>query len=166
MRVALCVLFVMGCGKSHKGDWEASRSHYCDEVDLFRHEADMSLETWAKRFDEIASKDAAEQPEWCADARGNLERLAATLNGFRRGAGALAMGRGDLGIEQAGLALAFGDEPIRTMLVEVHCTAGAPYAKYAESTRAARKASVEQLDAALAACGKIGWKSALQGSGK
>lgn len=164
MRVLVPLLLsigALGCAKKTTGDWSAARSHYCDEVDLLQHEVDDALGMWTKRFEELPAKTPAEQVEACTDARTNLDKLAATLMGFQRGAGALAHGRGDLSLDQAGLVLDFGGTTLMQSLTDLRCREGAPFAAYAQALAKVKPEVMKRLDAGVAACTTTGWKSAL-----
>lgn len=151
--IALAVAVAAGCS-SKRGDWEAARESYCEEVDVLRVEVASAIETWAARFDEIAKLPAGtERLAFCADARLNLERLRSQLDGFRRGATTLVRGWSD-SLTTSGLALRFGAEPLVLLLLDVRCTNDdrPAYAAFPKAVRDAGAKSIAELDEAVTSC--------------
>lgn len=160
-RITALFVALLGCNSHQKGDWKDARGHYCDEVDLLQGEVSQALTTWADRFDKISGMPEKDQTDACVDAKSQLDKLSAMLIGFRRGAGALAYGRGEQSVEDSGLVLDFGGPKLASAITEIHCGPGNPYPAFAASLRTTKAELAKLFEGAVGGCTKTGWKSAL-----
>jgi hypothetical protein len=160
--LVIAALALAACGKDSKGDWEASRRHYCDEVDLMRHDAIVVLDAWSERLEDLPPE-PERQIARCEDARQELRQLAARLEGFDRGASALVNGRGNDSVANAGLATEFGHMPILELVLrDMDCHAP-PFPTHGKKVREAKARAMKELDDAVARCRSIGWTSGAPG---
>jgi len=138
-----------GCARDER--WERSRAEYCQELGLLGTDVRQSVAAIGATTAAIGQLSAEERPAACAATEHDLRVIGARLDGFRRGAHALARGR-DEGqtVEDAGFVLTLGQDAVQGYDRSA-CQSG-QYDVAAKSVAAIEKKLDEALSEGLARC--------------